>query len=252
MKLTLSLIMAVVIGLCFTPAWAQSEAMDESAGLKNQVQWITPQEFQRVRESSRISDWGYLADMELFDDGYDSDARWRSVIHLPDGAKIVNAQWYLFDRCGNDPDVDSIDVMIRKITPDPGGPTQGQTICQESSFTNAGYLRLDCDFTSGSQTVRNTKNYYVATIEFDTSRCPDRAQRLSGLKIVYKLQISPAPASHTFFDVPPTAQFFQEIEALAASGITLGCDGHNFCPDRYVTRGQMAAFLARALGLSWN
>jgi hypothetical protein len=42
-----------------------------------------------------------------------------------------------------------------------------------------------------------------------------------------------------------------DIEALAAAGITAGCNppaNDRFCPDAGVTRGQMAAFLARALG----
>lgn len=41
------------------------------------------------------------------------------------------------------------------------------------------------------------------------------------------------------------------IDALAGAGITQGCDIANadhFCPDDSVTRGQMAAFLVRALG----
>jgi hypothetical protein len=43
-----------------------------------------------------------------------------------------------------------------------------------------------------------------------------------------------------------------DIEAIAAAGITLGCsaDGQSFCPNDAVTRGQMASFLARGLGLS--
>lgn len=39
------------------------------------------------------------------------------------------------------------------------------------------------------------------------------------------------------------------VEALAREGITRGCGGDRFCPDDPVTRGQMAAFLVRALGL---
>ena len=39
------------------------------------------------------------------------------------------------------------------------------------------------------------------------------------------------------------------IEAIAAAGITLGCDDGRFCPADSVTRGQMSAFLRRALGL---
>jgi hypothetical protein len=43
------------------------------------------------------------------------------------------------------------------------------------------------------------------------------------------------------------------IETLAAAGITDGCnppDNDRFCPDDYVTRGEMAAFLVRGIGLS--
>lgn len=47
--------------------------------------------------------------------------------------------------------------------------------------------------------------------------------------------------------------FENDIERIAGAGITAGCNpptNTRFCPDDYVTRGQMAAFLARALGLS--
>jgi hypothetical protein len=53
----------------------------------------------------------------------------------------------------------------------------------------------------------------------------------------------------SFGDVPPSHPFFRFIEAFAAAGITSGCGGGNFCPERNVTRGEMAVFLARALGL---
>ena len=41
------------------------------------------------------------------------------------------------------------------------------------------------------------------------------------------------------------------IAAIAALGITTGCDGSgdNFCPNDLVTRGQMATFLVRAFDL---
>jgi len=43
------------------------------------------------------------------------------------------------------------------------------------------------------------------------------------------------------------------IEALVAAGITVGCNASppTYCPDDFVTRKQMAAFFARALGLRW-
>lgn len=37
------------------------------------------------------------------------------------------------------------------------------------------------------------------------------------------LQVSPEPGTPTFNDVPATDPAFQFIEALAASGITVGC-----------------------------
>ena len=45
--------------------------------------------------------------------------------------------------------------------------------------------------------------------------------------------------------------FESEIDKLAAAGITRGCatDPRRYCPDEAVTRGQMATFIARALGL---
>jgi hypothetical protein len=53
----------------------------------------------------------------------------------------------------------------------------------------------------------------------------------------------------TFFDVPASHPYFRFIEALAASGITAGCGGGNYCPSQNITRGEMAVFLAKALGL---
>jgi hypothetical protein len=73
-----------------------------------------------------------------------------------------------------------------------------------------------------------------------------------GTWVFWQRQIAPTPASATFADVPTSHPFFNEIEQLAKSGVTLGCGGGSYCPDASVTRGQMAAFLGRALGLSWD
>ena len=56
--------------------------------------------------------------------------------------------------------------------------------------------------------------------------------------------------------VPATMDYFTDdtgnthednINVMAENGITLGCDTDLYCPDEAVTRGQMAAFLHRAL-----
>ena len=69
------------------------------------------------------------------------------------------------------------------------------------------------------------------------------------LSPAYNLHISPPPASPTFADVPVTHTYFRAIEAFAASGISGGCGSGNYCPNQFVTRGEIAAFFARALGL---
>lgn len=74
---------------------------------------------------------------------------------------------------------------------------------------------------------------------------------LAGMTVGYQLQVSPAPAVATFLDVPTGHQFFQFVEAFAAAGITGGCGSGNFCPNNPVTRGQMATFLSKALGLQF-
>jgi hypothetical protein len=54
--------------------------------------------------------------------------------------------------------------------------------------------------------------------------------------------------NNTFSDLG-SSSFSAEIAWLADHGITLGCGGNNFCPGGFVTREQMASFLARALQL---
>jgi hypothetical protein len=77
--------------------------------------------------------------------------------------------------------------------------------------------------------------------------------QIAGMIVGYVLQVSPAPATADFNDVPTSHPFFQFIEALYHSGITAGCQGAPplYCPDAPLTRGQMAVFLAKGLGLQW-
>lgn len=74
---------------------------------------------------------------------------------------------------------------------------------------------------------------------------------LGGVQITWKRPVSTPPSTPTFGDVPATDLAFPFIEALAASGITAGCAGGNYCPDATLTRRQMAVFLSKALGLHW-
>jgi len=77
----------------------------------------------------------------------------------------------------------------------------------------------------------------------------DGSLLIGGSVVGYRLQVSPAPATSDFGDVLITDPQFPFIEALYHSGVTAGCGGGNYCPNNTVTRGQMAVFLAKALGL---
>src|SRR5262249_9638528 len=77
----------------------------------------------------------------------------------------------------------------------------------------------------------------------------DSGVQLQSARVGFVLQVSPASAAATFGDVPVGHSQRQYIEALVASGVTAGCGGGNYCPDAPLTRGQMAVFLSKALGL---
>ncbi|OGP73103.1 MAG: hypothetical protein A2V86_11155 [Deltaproteobacteria bacterium RBG_16_49_23] len=55
----------------------------------------------------------------------------------------------------------------------------------------------------------------------------------------------PCAGPSPFLDVLASNPFCKNIERLKALNVTLGCGGGNYCPNGYVLREQMAAFIAR-------
>ena len=105
------------------------------------------------------------------------------------------------------------------------------------------------DLSSLNYTVNNLTGRLFIHVQANSL---DSTNSISGALIGYKLQVSPPPGSADFSDVPTSHPFFQFIEALYQSGITAGCGGGNYCPDTPVTRGEMAVFLSKALGLQFQ
>jgi hypothetical protein len=105
------------------------------------------------------------------------------------------------------------------------------------------------NLTSGASTtaVNNQPPGYLSTVSTD-------AGFLTVASSSYQYSAGPsgepigARWADGFIDIA-SSMFRDDIIWLAASGITSGCGGDYFCPNASVTRGQMAAFLARALGL---
>jgi subtilisin family serine protease len=83
----------------------------------------------------------------------------------------------------------------------------------------------------------------------NTSYCPDRPVS-RGEMAAFLQRALQLPTGPTTFTDTDQSLFEKEINALAAAGITRGCnppDNTHYCPHDPVTRGEMAAFLYRAL-----
>ena len=128
--------------------------------------------------------------------------------------------------------------------------TQGALCSPVANLTTGAAAMPGCGnfaFTLASPLQVDNQVPLVLTIATGTSS----ATTFSGARLYYRLQVSPAPASPSFTDVPTNYWAFQHIEALKASGITGGVTPTTYEPESNVTRAQMAVFLAKALGLHW-
>ncbi len=79
--------------------------------------------------------------------------------------------------------------------------------------------------------------------------CPDapvtRGQMAAFLVRAFHLP----PSSEDVFADDDASVFESDIQALAAAGVTRGCGEDSFCPERPLLRGELAAFMVRALDL---
>lgn len=175
-------------------------------------------------------------------------------LRLPSGAKIVSLELDAIDTDAFDAVYGTLWACDRWGTTcskhpaaasGPGDCALAGSVCTGKGFAD-GVTTATADLTPDGLVVDNTQGSYFLTGIADASTAA-----LSGMIVGYVLQVSPAPGSPTFNDVPVTDPAFQYIEALVASGVTVGCGGGNYCPDAPLTRRQMAVYLAKALGLQW-
>ena len=178
-------------------------------------------------------------------------------VQIPSGAKPVSLELDFVDGSTIAAVIGSLlecDSLLSACTYHPmaggGDPDCANSIpgfvCSGYAFQN-GAGSVTADLSPDGMAIDNAGKYYMLVAE--TIASPLGA--VAGMRVGYVLQVSPAPGSATFADVPTNHPFFQYVEALNASGITSGCGGGNFCPNNPLTRGQMAVFLAKALGLQW-
>jgi len=65
--------------------------------------------------------------------------------------------------------------------------------------------------------------------------------------VLFAFALPSQSSAQTFDDVPLDHWAYSFVETLAATGITAGCGGGNYCPASSVTRAQMAVFLERGM-----
>lgn len=162
-----------------------------------------------------------------------------ATAHVPSGALLTYLE---LDYC-NMSAADHVTLSLFRCTYLGASCTTLSTLDSDSGSSVCGYV--SADLTGQGVTMDNFSDELVLSAATGATY----ATQLLGAFIGYQLQLSPAPATATFSDVPTTHPYFRAIEALAAAGITGGCGNGNYCPNQNVTRGEMAVFLARALGL---
>jgi len=79
--------------------------------------------------------------------------------------------------------------------------------------------------------------------------CPAQAVTRGQMATFLSRAVPQPPTDADFFDDDGTSPHQDGINRLAHAGIANGCSTTRFCPNASVTRGQMAAFIARALDL---
>jgi hypothetical protein len=173
---------------------------------------------------------------------------WGAQVELPAGALVTGLECHFFDEVF----ILVATVGFWKEFHDISTNTPGSTFITSVSTTgNGGFEQPSSTGFNAPILFRegNRTNTYMLRLDLPFTSDLLGVISFKGCRLFWQRQISPAPAVATFVDVPLGHPFFQFIEALAASGITIGCAVGQYCPDQPVTRAQMAAFLARALGL---
>ncbi len=128
------------------------------------------------------------------------------------------------------------------------GPSYVPPACTPGVFTDVACPSLFADW------IEQLYNEGITAGCAPSLYCPDdpvtRAQMsVFLLKTEHGSGYTPPPCTPLFNDVPCPSLYAAWIEQLYNEGITGGCGGGNYCPDNSSTRGQMAVFLDKIMGL---
>jgi len=166
--------------------------------------------------------------------GHEMTVAWESInrdpVAMPDRADVGRGRSVDVFVLTNDTDQDGGALEIIDITRMPG---EGSVAINPDGSVTYGH--------NGMPPPGGFGYPYIDTFEYEV-----QDPRFSTARAEVLVTVFPS-----FDDVPDDNIFADDIEWLAVWGITRGCnppDNTLFCPDSFVTRAQMAAFLVRARG----
>ncbi len=227
-------------------AQAPEPQPEDAYGPSVQQSWVLSTEFAPYASASP---WEHNANLYFAKTTGSVDGVYGARVDLPNGALVTAFCAYLYD---NDASL-TVTVRFRRYAYDTSSNTNTVTTLATIAPSGTPQYSNTCVTLGTAETIRHAngtvRNSYVVEVTLPTSATATVRFRMARLD--WQRQVSPAPASATFADVPTTAAYFPHVEALAASGVVTGCGGGNYCPNNPVTRGQMAVFLALALGMHW-
>src|SRR5262245_3474558 len=229
----------VAVGLLMIPggAWGQDlSTLLGQAGEADevQVQMVAPSPISRAygttSSTARVvgatefdpffdtATWGYTgASFSKF-----SNNTMIASVRLPSGAVVSSVE---LEGCDINPASSLAFVLFR--SPSPNGPATFVT----PVGSTGGAATPGCGFVSVAPlpavsplVIDNENNTYGLLVAALTPTTP-----VTAVRVYYNLQVSPAPATATFSDVPTSHPFFQFVEALVAAGITSGCGSGQYC-----------------------
>jgi hypothetical protein len=220
----------------------------EFGGVNTQYQRVSAMQFTSdVSADSYTSTWNPGAAIYDYQRFFDAAGfnHFVSSPTLPGGSRIVYVE---FDFCDGSATDQHLSLTVWNC--DFEGFCDSTPLTTLTSTSDAGN---PCRVATESISQR-VDNFLGQTLLDITMAATDGTNTFSGVILGYVLEVSPAPPTATFNDVPTGHPFFQYIEALAESGVTGGCSAAPplYCPDNPVTRGQMAVFLSKLTGLSWS
>lgn len=202
--------------------------------------------------------WAYDGAGYLYRTGGGNTTFW-AALQLPPGALIFRLCFSGYDSA---PTSLTYDVAVYEMATADHSPGFSAVLATQSSAgwpaSSTGYNRVCHDITNHRvETYDDLNSDLVAgpqvyRLVFDLQES-DSDHRLGAVEVLWLRTVKPSPVTASYTDVPVGHPQRQWVEALKSSGITSGCAAGpaRFCPDLPVTRGQLAVFLAKALGLHW-